>query len=232
MNTSSKFAVNKSTQITTEELNGSKIWVFDNFYQNPDEVKDFILSKRPYAHKSTDSKTWNKIHFLDLRHDINVDVSHVYDFLKTFSNQVYLDSNILSNCSKFLTDSSFNSYKTHYWWPHLDYGYTGIVYLNDDNEYGTNLYELKHPENYPADNINDAPLDTPEHWEPWREKYKYKLLKTLKPKYNRCILFDAKKFLHGQHVAGERYFHDEFRLNQVFFFCENPPNPDGVTLNV
>ena len=89
MNTSSKFAVNKSTQITTEELNGSKIWVFDNFYQNPDEVKDFILSKRPYAHKSTDSKTWNKIHFLDLRHDINVDVSHVYDFLKTFSNSPF-----------------------------------------------------------------------------------------------------------------------------------------------
>ena len=55
-----------------------------------------------------------------------------------------------------------------------------------------------------------------------KEKNKYKLIRTLKPKYNRCVLFDGKKFLHGQHVAGERYFHDEFRLNQAFFFCENP----------
>ena len=218
MDISSKFIVNKSTKIITEEFNGSKIWIFDNFYQYPDEVKNFILSTHPYVHKGDEIKTWNTTHFLDLRHDIDVNISHVYEFLKPFSQQVYLKPWILTNYSKFLSDTVFNSYETHYWWPHLDYGYTGIVYLNDDDEYGTNLYELKQSENYPADYINDASPDTSEHLEPWREKSKYKLLKTLKPKYNRCVLFDAKKFLHGQHVVGTKYFHDEFRLNQVLFF--------------
>jgi|TARA_B100000085_G_C18395337_1_gene452178 hypothetical protein len=224
MDTSSKFDVNKSTTIETEEIDGSKIWIFDNFYQYPDEVRDFILSTQPHVHKANDTKTWNTTHFLDLRHNININVSNVFEFLKTFSQQVYLNPCVLTNYSKFLTDTSFNSYKTHYWWPHIDPGYTGIVYFNDDEDNGTNLYELKNPEQYPhySSGDNDAPDNIPEHWEPWREKHKYKLIKTLKPKYNRCVLFDAKKFLHGQHVAGERYFHDEFRLNQVFFFYENP----------
>ena len=220
MDTSSKFDVNKSTRVVTQGLADSKIWIFDNFYQNPDEVKDFILSAQPRVHKGNEERTWNTTHFLDLRHDIDVNISHVYEFLKTFSQQEYLEPYIFSNYSKFLSDTSFNSYKTHYWWPHVDPGYTGIVYLNDDNEYGTNLYELKNPEQYPLDYSNDASNSTPEHWEPWREKHKYELIKTLRPKYNRCVLFDAKKFLHGQHVAGERYFHDEFRLNQVFFFYD------------
>ena len=41
MDTSSKFDVNKSTRVVTQGLADSKIWIFDNFYQNPDEVKDF-----------------------------------------------------------------------------------------------------------------------------------------------------------------------------------------------
>ena len=226
MDISSKFDVNKSTRIKTQEIDGSKIWIFDNFYQYPDEVRDYILSHQPQVHKSNDTKTWNTTHFLDLRHNINVDISNVFKFLKIFSKQeIYLNNPcVLTNFSKFITDTSFNSYKTHYWWPHTDYGYTGILYLNDDKDNGTNLYKLKNPKQYPhyIYGASDAPHDVPEHWEPWREKNKYKLIRTLKPKYNRCVLFDGKKFLHGQHVAGERYFHDEFRLNQAFFFCENP----------
>ena len=222
MDLSNEFDINESVNVVTQEIEGSKIWIFDDFYQHPDEVKSFILSTVPHVHKGKKEKTWNGTHFFDMRHEIDVDISHVYEFLKSFTQQDYLvEPYIYTNYSKFISDTSFNSYKTHYWWPHADSGYTGIVYLNDDDEYGTNLYKLKKSEQYPLDYPNDASSSTPEHWEPWREKYRYKLIETLKPKYNRCILFNGKKFLHGQHVAGERYFHDEFRLNQVFFFTQS-----------
>ena len=223
MDLSNKFDINPSINVVTQEIAGSKIWIFDDFYQHPDEVKNFILSTEPYIHKSNNTKTWNTTHFLDLRHNIVENISKVFEFLKTFTQQEYCGPWIKTNYTKFLTDTSFNSYKTHYWWPHTDPGYTGILYLNDDEDNGTNLYELKNPEQYShyVDGNNDAGDNIPEHWEPWREKHRYKLIKTLKPKYNRCVLFNGKKFLHGQNVAGERYFYDEFRLNQVFFFTEN-----------
>ena len=110
MDTSSKFDVNKSTRVVTQGLADSKIWIFDNFYQNPDEVKDFILSAQPRVHKCNEERTWNTTHFLDLRHDIDVNISHVYEFLKTFSQQEYLEPYIFSNYSKFLSDRLELSY--------------------------------------------------------------------------------------------------------------------------
>ena len=50
------------------------------------------------------------------------------------------------------------------------------------------------------------------------EGYEDKLLKTLKPKYNRLVLFDAKKFLHGMQICNDVYLKDSFRMNQVMFF--------------
>ena len=47
---------------------------------------------------------------------------------------------------------------------------------------------------------------------------KYKLLKTLEPSYNRLVLFDGLKFIHGMDVTNDRYFGNESRNNQVFFF--------------
>ena len=61
-----------------------------------------------------------------------------------------------------------------------------------------------------------------EHYEPWRPKNKYKLLKTLEPAYNRLVFFDGAKFPHGMNVTNDRYFGYEYRNNQVFFM--DPPD--------
>ncbi len=58
----------------------------------------------------------------------------------------------------------------------------------------------------------------PEHSAPWRQKEKYKKIKTLIPKYNRLVLFDGYKFPHGMNITNDRYFSNEYRNNQVFFF--------------
>ena len=103
-----------------------------------------------------------------------------------------------------------NPYEETYWWPHHDPGYTALIYLNkDDTENGTNLYRNLCPEKEPP--------KIPEHSEPWRPKERFELLKSLKPRYNRLVLFDGNKFLHGMNICDQRYY-EYFRINQALFF--------------
>jgi hypothetical protein len=113
-------------------------------------------------------------------------------------------------------DCEFNDYQNNYWWPHLDEGHTGIVFFNRDEDSGTNIYRCLELSE------DDMRYDTPEHVAPWRPKDKYELLKSMKPRYNRCILFNAKRYLHGQNIIDDRYT-DQFRLNQVLFLDPNGP---------
>ena len=57
-----------------------------------------------------------------------------------------------------------------------------------------------------------------EHHQPWRTKNDFKVLKHLEPKFNRLVFFDGYKFLHGMNIVNDRYFSNEYRKNQVFFF--------------
>ena len=66
----------------------------------------------------------------------------------------------------------------------------------------------------------------PEHYRPWRPKKDFKILKTLEPEYNRLVFFDGLKFIHGANFPDDRYFGEEYRTNQVFFFLEDPYEDD------
>ena len=127
------------------------------------------------------------------------------DKLSSTEKKVYM------TCRKYIM---FNDYKNNYWWPHLDRGYNAIVYLNT-NDYvsGTNLYENL--------NLDEEPLNCPEHFTPWRNKNNFRLVKTLMPRYNRLVLFDGLKFHHGMNICNDDYFHESYRFNQVFFFKQN-----------
>ena len=57
-----------------------------------------------------------------------------------------------------------------------------------------------------------------EHYAPWRSKDEFELIKHLEPKYNRLVFFDGYKFPHGMNICTDRYFGEEYRKNQVFFF--------------
>ena len=123
--------------------------------------------------------------------------------------QGYEDSDIVTNCTRFKRHE-FNDYKNYYWWPHTDGGYNGIVYFNDDSEHGTCFYE----------ELVEKP-DVPEHYQPWGAKKDFIVIKTLEPKYNRFVFFDGYEFPHGMNICTDRYFGEEYRKNQVFFF-DNP----------
>jgi hypothetical protein len=208
------FDISPEMDLSVEKFHDSKIFTIDNFYSYPEEVVELIQDLPKRLHKIESKPTQNGIHFEDYRDIVYIeDLEPVYFFLSVLSGSEPRTYDFVSNVTKF-KNSSYNDYNNNYWWPHLDDGYTAIIYLNDndESECGTNLYEnLCQEEKNLTDNM-------PEHSEPWRPKEKYKLLKTLKPKYNRLVMFNAKKFLHGMQICNDVYLKDSFRMNQVLFF--------------
>ena len=208
------FELNDNLEINTEIFQGSKIFTIDNFYENPDEISDYLFKEPAPLHKEYDNPTYNNVLFEDRRlRTYDVRLQPVINFLSKLSSQKPLLYDITTNQTRF-NDDEFNDYKNCIWWPHVDEGYNGIVYFNkNDTECGTNLYS----QDIDASEMNDY-NSIPEHFAPWRQKEKYEKIKTLIPKYNRLVLFDGYKFPHGMNVINDRYFSDEYRINQVFFF--------------
>ena len=207
------FELNPNLEIKEEILLGSKIFTIDNFYKNPDEVYDFLFNRDVPLLKIEEKPSFNTIHFIDKRLiEYDERLVPVIGFLSYLCNQDVDSHEIVTNMQRFFKHD-FNDYKNYYWWPHQDSGYNGIVYFNkDDNTSGTNLYS----------EVNGRDDDVPEHYRPWRPKDKYKILKTLDPEYNRLVFFDGFKFIHGANFCDDRYFGEEYRTNQVFFFLEDP----------
>lgn len=210
------FDINKNSKVNIELFMGSKIYTIDDFYLYPSHICTLLLKYKPPLHKKTNDSNFNGVYFEDRGHLLGVDeMQSIYTYLGNLCNQVPTSPKkigLYTNVTRF-KECSFNDYENNYWWPHYDSGYTALIYLNyDDEENGTNLYEP----------LDDYPSNMPEeHMEPWISKKRFKILKTLKPKYNRMILFDANKFLHGMHISNKKYFKNEYRLNQVLFFEKN-----------
>ena len=213
------FELNPNVRIEESNFHGTSIFKIDNFYQNPDEVFDYLFNREVPFWKIDETPSRNGVYFEEKR--LILKDSRLYRvtvFLAQLCKQNPYNFKILTNMARYLYDD-FNTYKDSYWWPHQDCGYNGIVYFNKgDRVNGTNLY-LSGPS--PSSSI---PI--PEHYEPWRPKKEYGRAKYLKPRYNRMYLFDGNKFLHGPAINNDRYFHnsfpgqnpDTFRCNQVFFF--------------
>lgn len=200
------FTINKSSQMEIEYIDNSPVYVMNEFYENPEEVIEYLSSKPSFLHKNFVKPTYNGKYFEDRRQQIDTDkVNHIYDMLSKICNQQPLRKNvIMTNLFKF-DAVPFNDYENNFWWPHKDSGFTGIVYFNDDSTTGTNLYE----------NISDEQKCN-EHYEPWRSKEKWKLIKTLTAGYNKFVMFDGNKFFHGMKIDNDTYTRG-FRVNQVFF---------------
>jgi hypothetical protein len=211
------FELNDNITIKEYLVEDSYVYIVDNFYKNPEEIVNFLLENEPEFHKIDEYPSFNSIYFEDRRHFIESDeVIKVYEYLSKICKQ-----NISSNGNEIITNffklnkNSFNDYINNYWFPHTDYGYTAIIYLNENDFYsGTNLYKNLNPSEYPPTGI----LQTPEHYEPWKNKKNFELIHSIEPKYNRMVLFDGFKFFHGMNICNHDYFEETYRMNQVLFF--------------
>lgn len=208
------FEIREGIEIKIEYLYGSKIFIIDDFYKDPDSIVKFLMCHEPELWKVDEEyqPSHNGIYFEDRKHQIqSKEIHKVFYFLQSLCRQkIHYIDDIDTNVTRFKKDD-FNDYHNNYWCPHTDIGYTGIVYLNKgDTQSGTNLYECLVP--------NEPPEEYSEHYYPWRPKERYKLLKTLEPKYNRLVMYDGFKFLHGMNICNDDYFGETYRLNQVYFF--------------
>jgi len=202
------YEINELNNIQTFNFQGSKIYVMDDFYRYPEEVLSRFLSIESKIWKEKEIPSYNKVHFLDKRHDFHDDnfINVGEQLSKICGEPVAQPGRIVTNIMKFI-DRDFNDYKNNYWWPHCDLGHTALIYLNNFEYPGTNIYEPLEQDNW----------NTVEHYEPWRPKEKYKVILTLNAKFNRMVLFDAKKLFHGMNVSDDTFFH-RVRMNQAIFF--------------
>ena len=209
------FDINYASPVRTETFMGSNIYYIDDFYKNPHlilKLLDTIPAKVHHPWRDLKFESNNGVYFDDKRHTNKfVEMEKVTSYLSKICGTI-LDQDpnmLLSNKTRFYPHV-FNDYKNNFWHPHTDPGYTGIIYFNKgDSVCGTNLYKEILP---------DKEKQHGEHVTPWRSKSKWEIIKTLEPKFNRCILFDGSYFPHGMHIPNERYFRNEYRLNQVVFF--------------
>jgi hypothetical protein len=217
-------------------VDGHDVYKIENFYENPGMIFDEILGVKPALQtKHLDSANINKVinkdpsirdkNFIDLRHskkNVPIVIEKADALCELFDNQFYHNPKVEDESAGHLQtnlmqwrSTAFNTYNTHYWWPHYDYGWTCIVYLNAVTTNGTNLYQLvdETREEYEA-SMGD------EHMEPWKTKERFKLAAQLEPAFNRAYVYKSGKVLHGAAVDDQTYFehNNMMRLNQVFFF--------------
>ena len=206
------FELNDNLEIKKELFRGTIIYTIDDFYKHPQEIENYLFGQPNNIplHKIWENPSFNGVHFEDRRHEgysiDNLDIANVYDFLSKLCGQGHQGAEVVTNCTRFKRHE-FNDYENCHWWPHRDGGYNGIVYFNDDDKHGTCFYQ----------ELVEKP-DMPEHYQPWGAKKDFIVLKTLEPKYNRFVFFDGYRFPHGMNICTDRYFGQEYRKNQVFFF--------------
>lgn len=206
--------------ITTEIFMDSKIITIENFYKYPDLVKEFTINPLPNLWKAEHGETRNGCFYFDRRSQIDLTNQHyeqhkrIFDIFSQLIGQPIGENSgnyrYISNVTKFLKHS-FNNIDECYWWPHRDKGYNAIVSLND--EFGESEYPgtaLFHPE--------DEQAKTNEGVNPWVLKKDFNLVKDLKARYNKCVLFDGLKFPHAMHINDYRFFDEFYRVNTVLFF--------------
>ena len=215
--------LNMDAEVQIKELDGSKIYLIDNLLDQPNKVARFLFSRQTAALQGTPWEDNHKTFFK----------GRYFDFSDTACPVVWLAQRLCKQTIDFRggfktnveawVDVGENDYSNNYWFPHIDNGYTCIIYLNDndDKSNGTNLYDpsLKEEEWFKS-----LMQKVPRGFNPWVSKKKVKLLEHIPPKYNRMVLFDGNKFPHGTAVNNKQYFLDltanprSFRSNVSFFF--------------
>ena len=122
------FELSDNLKVNTEIFQGSKIFTIDNFYENPDEVSNYLFKEPAPLHKLyEDGFTYNNVLFEDRRLEVfNSKLKPVVNFLSDLASQKPLSYDTITNQARFCNDD-FNDYKNCVWWPHEAVSYTHLT---------------------------------------------------------------------------------------------------------
>ena len=196
------------------------VTIVDNFYENPELVRDFALSQTFYPSNGRypGSRT-------DLISDLNQNffntfchkvLSLFYDF-----NTTQLEWNVETTFQKIGKMSENKKSKFNEGWVHYDpHIFSGIIYLSDDSV-GTNIYEPIDPNDthYPQnekDIFYSGGNITEEEYSKGiiENNSKFKESIRIDGKFNRLVIFEGGVW----HGVPSFYCEKGERLTQVFFF--------------
>ena len=205
---------------------GVPFYTIDNFYQDPDAVVDLINQKEPTMFLGTTDATYNTdslngTHFIDQRHYIEDErLYRVFMYLSHIIKAPPIENPyVLQTNQQRLIDRDYNNWQDNYWYPHLDQGWTAVVYLNKNGCDGTNLYSYRGQSKVVDKNSRPWMPNVNEHEGPWQSKSDWKCIHTIPGVYNRCAIFNGNIY-HGLAINSDQLF-NEYRLNQVLFFAGN-----------
>ena len=166
--------INTDTTVQIDELMGSKIYTIDNVFKYPKKLERFLFNRKSFP---LQGEPWsaNMDNYIKQRYSDWVDNS-----CPIVAIAQYLCKQSLGNHGGFSTNVEAwyggpNAFDKYYWWPHLDDGYTLIVYFNHEHEHGTNLY---HPDLKEKAWFKRLMTDTPLGKDPWISKKDVCLLYT------------------------------------------------------
>lgn len=216
----------------------SNVYWMDNFYKNPEDVFNYFNATKPPLWKMGEywdphKTSKNTLYFEDRRHMMDhPGMALVVDKLTKLCGQSVTDNDLVTNYTRFSKDDEANPWKTHYWWPHHDGGYNGIVYFTKNDEIGTNIYKPLITDQPDVLALDENGGERDEHGIPWTPKKYWDIVLRLRSKYNRFVMFEGSYYYHSMNLNGDEqpYWADhwsdaEYRINQVFFF-ENPASRD------
>jgi len=184
--------------------------IIDNFFLEYDKILDYVNNINVEIWKNTPTSK-NFIDYYDCRHRIQNFWFQTTEFNNTIVSLInhFYDCNVspIHECSvdfnyfKHLKQKVSNKYQ-HY--PHTDYDFNALVYLDQQANGGTAVYNV------------DTPIKNNE-----QENLLYDVSglekKVIQAKPNRCVIFSGNQY-HGGHIDDHDVYYDNWRINLVKFY--------------
>jgi hypothetical protein len=186
-------------------------WVVNDLFQHPGQVLRYFRGRSSPLWKQAQQPSLNGHLFQDRRQQLRdpalMDLDQqIHDLT---GQRAIEDHTVCTNQTKFQNHEYNHRYRDHYWYPHLDQGWTAIVYFDRDS---TNIYQ-------PADHMD--PLLTqglPEHADPWRPQRYWHKVAEIGGDVNQLVLFNAGQWYHGMNITDTKYF-TAYRFNLCLFYA-------------
>ena len=205
------FDLNENLEIQQETFQDTVIYTIDNFFKNPHKILNFMKSAPHTEWRGFDTPLHNGTYYKYVKiFHFSKEIEPIINLMMPLFGKGEIQHKGFVLSDFYLRDPLKNDYQKNYFWPHKDFGFTGVVFLNDYEGPGTNLYHEKNI-------IIRDPTIVPNSLNPWQSKDDYTLEKVLMSKFNRCIFFDAFKFWHNISVDDDAWF-KEHRYNVVIHF--------------
>jgi hypothetical protein len=187
--------------------------IIDNVFKNFEEIQQ-ICNNTPVEQWKSRSNSRNFKDYYDCRPTFNnwapshKKIENRLGTLIDITNSIYNLKGKITSEKEFI----FNYFKhlnlgvskKYQQFPHYDYYFNAIFYIDPHENGGTALYENVYIKNNEEENLL---IDTSN----------FKIKKIIKSKPNRCTIFPGKQ-LHGGYIENHDIYYHNWRINLVHFF--------------